>query len=276
MFFLPPHLLALISAYETNELDLLLFGCLNRPGKDKMPYPKAEQRTLSASFGVQIPMSKFLCLVGFAFAFLNGSVRAADFQSAMIASGGDSVAAKLHYPPKEKDAKKECVVTFYCEVDTEGKAHNVRPYFNKGDDQFKTAVEKALKEGRFIPARVGGKPTPVMIGGMVFFLNKSDGATIAVALATAEKEKAAAFQNYIQPQLISSSAELRRKIYNARFGINFAYSPLTANAQIIADVDAQGNLVSKKLVAEYPSKGGYGAVLLKTLDGAKFIPAMSN
>jgi hypothetical protein len=211
-----------------------------------------------------------------AFTLLSAAVRGADFQPAMIAPGAGSVATKLHYPPKERDAKNASVVTFYCEVDTEGKAHNVRPYVNKGDENFKSAVERALKEGRFIPARVGGKPTPVMIGAMVFFLNKSDGATIAVALATGEPEKAASFQNYIQPQLISTSADLRRKMYNAAFGVNFSYSPLAANAQIIADVDAQGNLVSKKLVMEYPSKGGYGTVLLKALDGAKFIPAMSN
>jgi hypothetical protein len=72
------------------------------------------------------------------------------------------------------------------------------------------------------------------------------------------------------------TADLRRKIINLRFGINFKYSPLLANAQMSADVDAQGNLVSKRLVAEYPVKGGYGEVLLKALDGAKFIPAMSN
>lgn len=204
------------------------------------------------------------------------SVRGADSQPATIPSGGDSVAAKLHYPPKEAAAKNETGVIFYCEVDTQGKAHHVRSYWNKGCENFRNAVEKALKTGRFAPAQVNGKPTPVILGGTIFFFCKSGGPTVAVAMATAEKEKAAALQNYIQPQLISSDEDLRRKIFNLRFGINFKYSPLLANAQVSADVDAQGNLVSKRLVAEYPAKGGYGEVLVKALDGAKFIPAMSN
>ena len=71
-----------------------------------MAYPKTEQRTVSDSFGMQILGSKFLCLVALAFTFLSAGVRGADFQPAMIASGAGSVASKLHYPPKERDAKK--------------------------------------------------------------------------------------------------------------------------------------------------------------------------
>jgi hypothetical protein len=205
---------------------------------------------------------------------ING-VEAADSQPAMIGSGSESVAAKLHYPAKERDRKQEAAVTFYCEVDTEGKAHTIRPYSNKGDENFRLAVEKALKQGRFTPARVGGRPTPVMIGATVFFLNKS-GPVIAVALATAEKEKAAGFQNYIQPQMISSSAEFRRKMYKERFGIIFKSSPRAANARVVVDVDAQGNMTNKTLVEEYPAKGGYGELVMKGLNGAKFIPATSN
>ena len=37
-------------------------------------------------------------------------------RSAMIGGGADSVAAKLHYPPKERDSKTEAVVVFFCEV----------------------------------------------------------------------------------------------------------------------------------------------------------------
>jgi len=77
--------------------------------------------------------------------------------------------------------------------------------------------------------------------------------------------------------LISSDADFRRKIRDRSFSINFVkYSPLAANAQAVADVDAQGNLVSKRVVNEYPAKGGYGEAMLKALDGGKFIPAMSN
>jgi len=51
---------------------------------------------------------------------------------AMIGGGADSVAAKLHYPPNERDSKSEAVVVFFCEVAANGKAKNVRTYWNKG------------------------------------------------------------------------------------------------------------------------------------------------
>jgi Gram-negative bacterial TonB protein C-terminal len=84
---------------------------------------------------------------------------------AVIGSGADSVAAKLHYPPKERDSKTEAVVVFFCEVAANGKAKNIRTYWNQGYNRFGDAVEKALNQGRFIPAIVGGKPTPILIGG---------------------------------------------------------------------------------------------------------------
>ncbi len=88
---------------------------------------------------------------------------------AMIGGGADSVAAKLHYPPKERDSKTEAVVVFFCEVAANGRAKNVRTYWNKGYNRFGDAVEKALNQGHFVPAMVEGKPLPVLIGATVFF-----------------------------------------------------------------------------------------------------------
>jgi hypothetical protein len=220
-------------------------------------------------------VSRYASVLGL-FLILAGSVGAANFQPAMIGSGGDSVSAKLHYPPKAAAAKNETAVTFYCEVDSAGRTNHVRTFWNKGCESFRDAVEKALKTGRFIPAKVDGRPTTVILGGSVFFFNRDGGPTVAVALATAEKEKAAGLQNYIQPQLISSDIELRRKMWSQRDSIIFQSTGIDANAQAVADVDAQGHLVSKKLVAEYPAKAGYGELLMKGFEGAKFIPAMSN
>ena len=60
---------------------------------------------------------------------------------AVIGSGADSVAAKLHYPPKERDSKTEATVVFFCEVAANGRAKNIRTYWNKG-------YQDALRPGR--------------------------------------------------------------------------------------------------------------------------------
>jgi len=195
---------------------------------------------------------------------------------AVIGGGADSVAAKLHYPPKERDSKTEAVVVFFCEVAANGKAKNIRTYWNKGYNLFGDAVEKALNQGRFVPAMAGGKPTPVLIGATVFFLARGDRPTVVISMATADKQKAAAMQNYIQPQMIGSDADLRRKLWNLVRTAKVLVNDAHANAEVVATVDANGNLLNTKLVAESSKNGGWGDVLIKGMSGARFIPASNN
>jgi len=195
---------------------------------------------------------------------------------AVIGSGADSVAAKLHYPPKERDSKTEATVVFFCEVAANGRAKNIRTYWNKGYQDFGNAVEKALNQGHFTPAMVGGKPSTVLIGGTVFFLVRGDHPTVVLSMATADKQKAAAMQNYIQPQMIGSDADFRRKLLNALTAAKFLVHDTKANAEVLATVDAAGNLLNTKLVGESSKNGGWGDALVRAMSGAKFIPASNN
>ena len=47
-------------------------------------------------------------------------------------------------------------------------------------------------------------------------------------------------------------------------------------AEVMAQVDAQGELTGAKLVTEMPPHGSWGALLLTAIEGQKFIPAMKN
>src|SRR5205807_7217430 len=99
------------------------------------------------------------CIAGLLFLIEVDQLQSAEgLRPAVIGSGADSVAAKLHYPPKERDSKTEATVVFFCEVAADGRAKNIRTYWNKGYQDFGSAVEKALNQGRFTPAMVGGKP----------------------------------------------------------------------------------------------------------------------
>jgi hypothetical protein len=114
-----------------------------------------------------------------------------------------------------------------------------------------------------------------MIGGTVIFLFQGNAPAVVVSLSTADKEKTAAMGNYIQPQMIGSDAEFRRKVYKSRFDIHFEPGE-HPSAEILAHVDAQGNMTGTTLLAEAPPKGGCGTLLTKSFTGAKFIPAVKN
>lgn len=194
---------------------------------------------------------------------------------AMIGSGRDSVAAFLHYPEKAKATRAQAAICFYCEIGADGKPAHIEMLGPKDKGVFSTAVENALLKGRFQPAMVGGKPVPVMLGGTVFFVFHGNTPSVVVSLSTADKDKTAALGNYIQPQLIGSNAEFRRKLMRARYDAHLRPGE-KPSADVLAHVDAKGGLTSTKILAESPPEGGWGPFLQKGFDGAKFIPAMNN
>ena len=196
------------------------------------------------------------------------------FQPAMIGGGANSVASRLHYPPKERAANHQAAVTFNCEVKTDGKARQIDVRCDRKLLRFGDAVNTALRAGRFEPARVGGKPVDVAIGGTVLFTIDNGKPIIAIALVTAEKDKIIGGENYVQPQMIGGP-EFRRKLValSHRYTLLYAKDP---GAEVLAQVDAQGNLVGTKLVTESPPRGSWGPFLLKAMEGQKFIPAMKN
>jgi hypothetical protein len=199
----------------------------------------------------------------------------ASARPAMIGNGGDSFAEQLHYPEKAKAARKQAAVPFYCEIGADGKPAHIHTVDYKGKGEFTDMVDHALRKGRFQPAMVDGKPVQVELGGTVIFMFKGNQPVVVVSLSTADKEKTAAMGNYIQPQMIGSDAEFRRKIFKSRFDIVF-HPGEHPSAEVLAHVDAQGNLTGTKLLAEAPPQGGYGTLLVKAFQGTKFIPALNN
>ena len=197
-----------------------------------------------------------------------------NFQPAMIGQGPQSVASKLHYPDKAKATKAEAATQFYCEVDESGHARHVMVTSEKQAGMFRDVVQKALDQGRFSPAQVGGKPVPVMIGGTVFFVTGNGQPTILVSLTTADKNKAAAGGNYMQPQMLITFAQLEHKLYARKELIKqWAAHPV---AEVLLDVDQNGNVTGKKILNETTPNGGLGADVMQACEGVKFVPAYAN
>lgn len=80
--------------------------------------------------------------------------------------------------------------------------------------------------------------------------------------------------------MLTTTLEFRRKLLHVQYDTDIhplmGMSPVHAGAVVLAQIDAQGNLVSTKVVAESRPGVGYGALLVKGFQGAKFIPAFSN
>ena len=106
-----------------------------------------------------------------------------------------------------------------------------------------------------------------MIGATVFFLMPNGQPTILVTMATADKTKAAAGRSYIQPQMLTSFADLERKMYTWRSLVT-QYSAYPS-AEVMCNVDANGNLAGKKIVSESKANSGLGAVAVRALRGRK-------
>jgi hypothetical protein len=221
-------------------------------------------------------------VIGLVFIVSNSACgqESANVQPAMLASGGDSVATCLHYPPKAKAKKDEAAIPFYCEVGPDGKAAFISLFGPEDKTAFRVALLKALSIGRFQPAISGGKAVPVLLGGTAFFMFRDNSPVIAISLSTADKEKTAALGNYIQPQMLSTNLQFRRKLWHAQHDPDIhplmGVSPLHAGAVVLAQIDAQGDVVSTKIVAESHHGAGYGTLLVKGFQGAKFIPAFSD
>jgi len=214
------------------------------------------------------------CIVIAFFCILIAVDLQAQTEPATIGQGADSVAARLHYPPTAKASKTEGAVQFYCEVGADGRARHVRAIAESSWSALRFAVRNAVQQGRFVPARLNAKPTPVMIGGTVFFLIPKGQPTILVTMATADKNKAAAGRNYIQPQMLTSFADLEREMYTWRSLVT-QYSAFPS-AEVMCNVDANGNLTGTKILSESKANSGLGAVAVKACEGAKFVPALDN
>lgn len=198
---------------------------------------------------------------------------AGNTQPAMIGQGTGSVAKALHYPSGAKSQKQEAAVQFYCEVGRDGVARHVRILAEDPRGAFRWAVDRAVHQGRFTPAQVDGHAEPVLMGGTVLFVSIKSGPAMIVSLCTAEKQKAASGQNYIQPQMLISYADFTRNCI--KFFNSTSYTGGgTPHAEILFNVSATGAATGSRIISENPK--GLGEVLIKATQGIRFTPALAN
>jgi TonB family protein len=121
---------------------------------------------------------------------------------ALVSTNTDSVAAKLVYPPQAIKANLSGAFFFACDVDRSGRASKFRLYRAPQKHQILIrAIESALREGRFEPARQDGQPVGVTINACVMFLLTEQGPLIAF-YPHWDEESMRTRENLISPQQI--------------------------------------------------------------------------
>jgi hypothetical protein len=157
----------------------------------------------------------------------------------MLTSGGDSVAAHLHYRPKAKAKRDEAAIPFHCEVRADGKPAFISLFGPEDETKFRVALLKALSADRFQPAMPGVKAVPVLLGGTALFMFRRNQPIIAISLSTADKGKDSIAES---PPGVGYRPLLAKAFQGAKFSPAFSNGKLVAGQfDMIANYDKMQN-----------------------------------
>jgi hypothetical protein len=192
-------------------------------------------------------------------------------QPATVGREEGSLANFIHFPKDSSAVNADSAVQFYCDVSSDGVVETTYAVIGERDE-FKKAVQSALDWGRFTPARVDGKPSPVYLGGTVLFMHQDSHPVIVLSLATADRERVGKLDNYIQPQLIGG---LRRRLEEAETNASIDL-PNEGAAEVLAKINERGDMVSTSVISENPKEIGLGEFLTGAIRNARFTPAYAD
>jgi TonB family protein len=189
---------------------------------------------------------------------------------ATIGNGPTAFPSLLQYPQAEAQAKRGMEVTFFFDINPQGKTTNFIPYRPVDpSNTFVVAVRKALDAASFEPAIYQGEPVIVQLGASVIFQIEKGWPTPVALLNISDQP--ASERSYTGPQLIGGQSALLHDV---------AY-PAIARAQrvdgavdLAFDIDIAGIPRKIRIVKEEPAGHGFGESALTAMRKARFIPAM--
>jgi hypothetical protein len=190
---------------------------------------------------------------------------------AIVVQGEGSFASYVHFPKDPATANLEGAVQFYCDIAEDGTVATTYAVVSN-QKALETAVQSALDWGKFQPATSGGKPVQVYLGGTVLFFHQDSRPTIAISLATYDRERVGKLTNYIQPQLIGG---LRRYLEKAERASTIDL-PAKGAAEVLVNIGEHAEVASTSVVAENPKDMGLGDFLIGAIKDAQFTPAYNN
>jgi hypothetical protein len=190
---------------------------------------------------------------------------------AIVGQDEGSFAKYVHFPKDPATANLEGAVQFYCDIAEDGTVATTYAVVSN-QKALETAVQSALDWGKFQPATIGGKPVPVYLGGTVLFFHQGGRPTIAISLATYDRERVGKLTNYIQPQLIGGLRPRLEKAERAS-AINL---PTKGAAEVVVSVGEHSEITSTSVLAENPKEIGLGDFLIGAIKDAQFTSAYSD
>jgi hypothetical protein len=165
--------------------------------------------------------------------------------------------------------QKEGLVMFCAIVDKTGDVSGSATYLGTPDSKLLAQeVDRALTNGKMIPAIRNHEPIAVMFFGTVVF-SLVDGKPRLRLFANQDVDELKKESDFIAPQpCIGGESK-----FSLRYPENGSPVPLSAIVNLQISVDAAGNLQSAKVIDESPPLLGYGEAATEDFSSAKFIPA---
>jgi TonB family protein len=176
----------------------------------------------------------------------------------------------VQYPESEALAKHKMEVTFFCDVNKEGKVTGFQPYRPADtSNAFVVAVRKALNAAMFEPAISHGEPVIVQFGGSVVFQIVDGSPTTMLCLNISDKPLGD--RDYTGPQLIGGQEAL---LHDVAYPAIARAQHVDGSVDLAFDIDTAGIPRRIRIVNEHPAGNGFGESALAALRKARFIPAM--
>jgi len=189
---------------------------------------------------------------------------------AMIGEGPESLKEKIDYPQSALKAGTNALVTFSCDVEQNGKASRVAIVRATPDSEdFIRVARDALKECRFQPATVDGKPVKVWVTGAIIFRIR-DGKPLIHLYLHSDDETLKTGGNYITAQLIGGWSSFGNRI---RYPYPALKNGTEGEVAVRLDIDSEGNPIRIGVPEATPPDQGFAAAVRRALSTAEFIPA---
>jgi len=189
---------------------------------------------------------------------------------ALLGRGPTSLINTIDTQDLIKKGQKNAAIMFYCLVANTGDIFLSGTY--RGTPSSKLLEEEVLKHlanAKFIPAIHNRQPITVFFYGTVVFA-VVDGKPRLRIFSNQQLEELKKESDFIDPQPYIGADSKFDGVHYPETG-----SPVlvSGTAELVLNVDAEGNLKDIRLVSEYPPLLGFGDAAVSAFRKAKFIPA---
>jgi hypothetical protein len=196
-----------------------------------------------------------------------------EFRPALIGTGPDSLVNRIDTADLIKKGQKDGAVMFSCLVAPTGDIVRSGAYRGTvGSELLERELLKRLANEKLVPAIHNHQPVIAIFYGTVTFAVVKGKPRLRI-FANQQLDELKKESDFIDPQPYVGQDSKFTGIHYPDTGSTVQ---VTGVAELVVNLDAQGNVKSMNVVSEEPPLLGFGDAAITDFTGAKFIPAFRN